>query len=65
LDEIRAQGYVLTPGRYVGAAEAEEDEEPFEHKMARLISILEKQFIESNDLELNIRDNFKKLLYDK
>jgi type I restriction enzyme M protein len=36
IDEIRAQGYVLTPGRYVGAAEIEEDDEPFAEKMARL-----------------------------
>ena len=36
LDEIRGHGHVLTPGRYVGAAEAEEDDEPFEEKMRRL-----------------------------
>jgi type I restriction enzyme M protein len=36
LDDIRGHGYVLTPGRYVGAAAAEDDGEPFEEKMARL-----------------------------
>ncbi len=36
LDEIRGHDYVLTPGRYVGAADMEEDDEPFEEKMERL-----------------------------
>ena len=40
LDEIRKHGYVLTPGRYVGAAEAEDDGEPFEEKMERLTTLL-------------------------
>ena len=46
IEEIRAQGYVLTPGRYVGAAELEEDDEPFDEKMARLTKELEAQFEE-------------------
>jgi type I restriction enzyme M protein len=37
LDEIRKHGYVLTPGRYVGAAEQEDDGEPFEEKIRRLV----------------------------
>jgi type I restriction-modification system DNA methylase subunit len=41
-DEIRAHGHVLTPGRYVGAEEAEDDGEPFEQKMKRLTAKLEK-----------------------
>jgi len=61
LDEIRAQGYVLTPGRYVGAAELEEDDEPFEQKMARLTKELEGQFEESEKLEKQIRENLKRL----
>ena len=36
LEEIRTHGYVLTPGRYVGAADVEDDGEPFEQKMKRL-----------------------------
>ena len=36
LEEIRGHDYVLTPGRYVGAAEVEDDGEPFEEKMERL-----------------------------
>ncbi len=61
LAEIRAQGYVLTPGRYVGAAEVEEDEEPFEEKMARLTKELEKQFEEGDALESQIRRNLERL----
>jgi len=63
LDEIRAQGYVLTPGRYVGAAEAEEDDEPFEQKMARLRKELEDQFEENVKLEKQIRQNLEKIDY--
>jgi len=61
LEEIRLQGYVLTPGRYVGAAEAEKDDEPFEQKMRRLTETLEGQFAESAMLESNIRENLKRL----
>jgi type I restriction enzyme M protein len=57
LDEIRAHGHVLTPGRYVGAEEAEGDGEPFEDKMKRLTSKLEEQFTESAKLEKAIRKN--------
>jgi type I restriction enzyme M protein len=63
IEEIRAQGYVLTPGRYVGAAELEEDDEPFAEKMRRLTKELEAQFEESEKLEKQIRDNLKKLDY--
>ena len=54
---------MLTPGRYVGAAEIEEDEEPFEQKMTRLIDELKKQFSESDSLEQKIIDNLEKLDY--
>ena len=40
LDEIRGHDYVLTPGRYVGAADVEDDDEPFEEKMERLTATL-------------------------
>jgi type I restriction enzyme M protein len=46
-EEIAAHGHVLTPGRYVGAAEIEDDGEPFAEKMARLTATLEEQFQES------------------
>jgi type I restriction enzyme M protein len=61
LDEIRAHGHVLTPGRYVGAEEPEEDGEPFEQKMKRLTTRLEEQFAESAKLEKAIRQNLKTL----
>jgi type I restriction enzyme M protein len=61
LDEIRAHGFVLTPGRYVGAEEAEDDGEPFEQKMKRLTAKLEEQFAESAKLEKAIRQNLKTL----
>jgi len=63
LKEIREQGYVLTPGRYVGAAELEEDDEPYEEKMRRLTNELEAQFEESEMLEKQIRQNLKRLDY--
>jgi type I restriction enzyme M protein len=54
LQDIRDEGYILTPGRYVGTAETEQDQEPFEAKLKRLTSALEKQFAESHDLEVKI-----------
>ena len=63
IEDIRAQGYVLTPGRYVGAAELEEDDEPFDQKMARLTKELETQFEESSKLEKEIRKNLSSLNY--
>lgn len=63
LEEIRKHDYVLTPGRYVGAAEIEDDGEPFEQKMKRLNATLEEQFVESAKLEKVIRENLKSLNY--
>ena len=54
---------MLTPGRYVGAGEAEEDGEPFEEKMKRLSAKLEEQFSESAKLEKAIRANFEMIEY--
>ncbi len=61
LDEIKKHDYVLTPGRYVGAAEVEDDGEPFEDKMARLTAQLDEQFGESARLEKQIRQNLSRL----
>ena len=61
LEEIRTHDFVLTPGRYVGAAEVEDDGEPFEQKMKRLTATLEEQFAESTKLEKAIRQNLKSL----
>jgi len=63
-EEITDHGYVLTPGRYVGAEEVEDDGEPFEEKMARLTAKLDEQFQESARLEAAIRQNLKELGYE-
>ena len=57
--EIAEHGYVLTPGRYVGAEEVEDDAEPFAEKMQRLTSELTQQFEDSAKLEMAIRANMK------
>ncbi len=63
LEEIRSHGYVLTPGRYVGAEEVEDDGEPFDEKMSRLVAQLNDQFAESERLENRIRDRIRTLGY--
>ena len=63
LEEIAKNGYVLTPGRYVGTEEAEEDEEEFEEKMKKLTNELSKQFKKSKELEEEIRKNLKEIGY--
>ena len=55
IDEIREHDFILTPGRYVGIEEVEDDGEPFEEKMERLTSTLAMQFEKSRELEDEIR----------
>ena len=55
LEEIKAHGYVLTPGRYVGAAGVEEDDTPFAGRFAALQEALEAQFAEAEELTATIR----------
>ncbi len=55
MGEIEKQDYILTPGRYVGIAETEEDGEPFQEKMERLTGELSELFAKSHDLEDEIR----------
>ena len=62
--EIAAHGHVLTPGRYVGAEEVEDDGDPFEEKMPRLVAELHAQFTESAKLEQAIKANLGGLGYD-
>ena len=52
---------MLTPGRYVGAEEVEDDGDPFEEKMPRLVAELHAQFAESAKLEQAIRNNLEGL----
>jgi len=61
LDEIRKHGHVLTPGRYVGAEAAEEDDEPFDEKMKRLAATLRQQQEEAARLDSAIAANLKEL----
>jgi len=55
IQDIEKQDYILTPGRYVGIEEQEDDGEPFEEKMARLTSELSDLFEKSHELEDDIR----------
>ncbi len=64
LDEIKKHDYILTPGRYVGAVEEEDDGEPFVDKMAHLTTQLKDQFEQSDKLEAEIRKNLAGLGYD-
>ena len=61
LDEIRGHGHVLTPGRYVGAADAEEDDEPFEEKMALLAGTLREQREEGRRLDTLIEASLREI----
>ncbi|WP_310570272.1 class I SAM-dependent DNA methyltransferase [Gemmatimonas sp.] len=61
--EIAAHGYVLTPGRYVGAEEVIDEGEPFEEKMPRLVAELQAQFAESAELEGVIRAGLEAIGY--
>jgi type I restriction enzyme M protein len=53
--DIAKQDYILTPGRYVGIEEAEDDGEPFENKMKRLTGELSEMFKKSHELEKEIK----------
>jgi len=63
IEDIRRHDYVLTPGRYVGATEVEDDGEPFEEKMVKLTAKLYKHFEESQKLEVEIKKNLEVLGY--
>jgi len=63
LEEIEKYGHVLTPGRYVGAAEVEDDGEPFDQKMDRLTAELGECFAEADRLKDRIRANLEGLGY--
>ncbi|WP_232294327.1 class I SAM-dependent DNA methyltransferase [Syntrophaceticus schinkii] len=57
MEEIREHEYILTPGRYVGIEEVEDDGEPFEEKLERLTGELMEMFAKSRKLEEEIRKN--------
>ena len=62
-NEIQKNDFILTPGRYVGAEEEEEDKTQFAEKMERLTSELNQQFTKSKELEDEIRKNLKSIGY--
>ncbi|ELP3328855.1 TPA: type I restriction-modification system subunit M [Vibrio parahaemolyticus] len=64
LEEIKKHDFVLTPGRYVGAAEELDDGVPFSEKMATLTAKLSEQFAESATLEAEIKKNLAGLGYE-
>ena len=61
LADIKAAGYALTPGRYVGMAEVENDGEPLDEKIARLTEELEEQFAESDRQQTVVREQLGRL----
>lgn len=61
--DIEKQDYILTPGRYVGVEDVEDDGEPFEEKMNRLTSELSDMFIKSHALEDEIRKKLNAIGY--
>ena len=63
-EEIAKQDYILTPGRYVGIEEQQEDGEPFEEKMARLTSEISELFDQSHKLEAEIRQKLGAIGYE-
>ena len=63
-DDISKQDYILTPGRYVGIEEQEEDSEPFDEKMKRLTTELSSLLSRSRELEEQIKNNLKELGYE-
>lgn len=64
LEEVRENEYILTPGRYVGIEEAEDDGIPFEEKMDTLTKELSELFKKSRDLEEEIKKNLGGLGYE-
>ena len=64
IEDIAKQDYILTPGRYVGIAEQEEDKEPFEEKMTRLTSELSEMFAKSHELEEEIKKKLGAIGYE-
>lgn len=63
-DDIAKQDYILTPGRYVGIADVEEDDEPFDEKMKRLTGELSELFKESDRLQEQIKKNLEAIGYE-
>ncbi|MBC2457796.1 N-6 DNA methylase [Clostridium beijerinckii] len=63
LEEVRGHEYILTPGRYVGIEEVEDDDEPFDDKMTRLTGDLAEMFAKSHELEDEIKKRLGRIGY--
>ena len=64
IEEVQKHGHVLTPGRYVGAEAQEDDGEPFEEKMKRLVAQLREQQAEGARLDAAIEANLESLGFE-
>ena len=64
LDEIRKQGWILTPSRYVGAEDEEADTEAFDDKMERLTAELSEQMKQGQKLDAEIKRSLESLGFD-
>jgi len=64
LEEIERNGFMLTPGRYVGAVDQDDEDESFEEKMACLITLLKQQQVEGMELDKLIAENLGRLGYE-
>lgn len=62
LGDVRGHSYSLTPGRYVGAENVEDEDEPFEERLPRLAQKLEAQFIKSKELEFQIQEALRAII---
>jgi type I restriction enzyme M protein len=62
-EEIVGHGYALTPGRYVGSAQLDDDKQPFQNKLKRLALQLDEQFEKSHQLEQTIRTSLLKHIH--
>ena len=63
-EDIAEQDYILTPGRYVGVEDREEDSEPFEEKMERLTTELSELFKQSHVLEEEIKQRLEEIGFE-
>ena len=64
IEEVRGHEYILTPGRYVGIEEVEDDGEPFDEKMIRLTGELTEMFVKSHHLEEEIKQRLGAIGYE-
>ena len=64
LEEVEANNFVLTPGRYVGTEDVEDDGIPFEEKVAEITDSLREQFEKSVELQNRIKENLQKIGID-